>query len=144
MGYIVIDYLKSVGINYAVDWQIHAWTSINRRGDYHDTHNHPHSYLSGSYYLKVPIKAPLRKNRKDLRPNHITFYDPRPGVNMLSIKNDAYIDPEFTLFPEPGLLLLWPGFLNHFVHPNLSDETRISISFNIVLKWHDHYLPDQQ
>jgi len=29
------------------------------------------------------------------------------------------------------------------VHPNLSDETRISLSFNIVLKWSDAYLPQQ-
>tara|TARA_B100000029_G_C17519209_1_gene939172 strand:+ start:654 stop:1289 length:636 start_codon:yes stop_codon:yes gene_type:complete len=140
---LVIDYLRSLGIDYPVDWQIHAWANINRKGDYHDSHNHPHSYLSGTYYLKVPEKRRYAKNRSDVRPNNITFYDPRPGVNMLSIKNDATVDPELTIYPEPGLLVVWPGFLHHFVHPNLSDETRISISFNIVLKWHDHYLPDQ-
>ncbi|MGF1610571.1 MAG: putative 2OG-Fe(II) oxygenase [Kiloniellales bacterium] len=45
--------------------------------------------------------------------------------------------------PSPGLLLLWPAFLFHFVHPNLSREPRISISFNVVLKWSDDYLPRQ-
>jgi hypothetical protein len=34
--------------------------------------------------------------------------------------------------------------LMHFVHPNLSDDIRISISFNIILKWSDDYLPQQQ
>jgi len=29
------------------------------------------------------------------------------------------------------------------VHPNLSETPRISISFNIVLKWKDEYLPAQ-
>jgi hypothetical protein len=29
------------------------------------------------------------------------------------------------------------------VHPNLSKDQRISVSFNIVLKWSDHYLPEQ-
>ena len=36
----------------------------------------------------------------------------------------------------------WPT-INHFVQRNLSKETRIPLSFNIVLKRSDHYLPDQ-
>lgn len=139
----VIEYLQTIGIDYAVNWQIHAWANINRKGDYHDAHNHPHSYLSGTYYLKVPSPATQGRNRSDVRPGHITFYDPRPGINMISIKNDPYVDPEHTILPEPGQLMMWPAFLNHFVHPNLSNETRISISFNIILKWSDEYLPTQ-
>ena len=139
----VIYYLQSIGIDYPVDWQIHAWANVNRMGDYHDLHNHPHCYLSGTYYVKIPGDAEAG-GRKDLRPNRITFYDPRPGINMGSIRNDPYIDPEFTILPEPGLLMLWPAFLNHFVHPNLSKETRISVSFNIILKWAEHYLPSQE
>ena len=38
----VIYYLQSIGIDYPVDWQIHAWANVNRMGDYHDLHNHPH------------------------------------------------------------------------------------------------------
>jgi len=139
----VFEYLRGVGVDYQVNWTIQGWANINRMGDYHDMHNHPRSYLSGTYYLKVPKGTDTPHNRADVRPNHITFYDPRQGVNMMSIRDDPYIDPEYTVLPEPGLMMLWPGFLNHFVHPNLSQETRISISFNIVLKWQDHYLPDQ-
>ena len=139
----VIQYLKAIKINYSVDWQIHAWANINRLGDYHDPHNHPHCYLSGTYYVKIP-KISEVAGRGDLRPNNITFYDPRQGVNMNSIKDDPYVEPEFTLLPKPGLILLWPAFLNHFVHPNLSNETRVSVSFNIILKWADHYLPIQR
>ncbi len=139
----VIAYLKEIGIDYAVNWQIHAWININRTGDYHDPHNHPHAYLSGTYYLKMPGEGAKKRQRSDVRPNRITFYDPRTGFNMSSIRNDPYVDPEFTILPEPGLLMMWPAALMHFVHPNLSDETRISLSFNIVLKWSDDYLPRQ-
>jgi hypothetical protein len=38
-------------------------------------------------------------------------------------------------------LLLWPGFLHHLVHVNLDREARISVSFNVVLRWRDEYLP---
>ena len=138
----VIDYLKSASIDYSVDWQIHSWANINRLGDYHDPHNHPHSYLSGAYYLKVPSSIEIG-SREDTRPNCISLYDPRPGINMGSIKKDPYIDPEFTIMPRPGLLMLWPAFINHFVHPNFSRKTRVSLSFNIILKWSDNYLPIQ-
>lgn len=139
----MIEYLQAIGIDFQVDWQIHGWFNVNRSGDYHDPHNHPHCYLSGTYYIKLPAPSKTSMHRRDLRPNHITFYDPRPGFNMQSIKGDPYVDPEYTLMPEPGLLMLWPASLMHFVHPNLSDETRVSISFNIILKWADHYLPTQ-
>lgn len=139
----IIDYLRSIGIDYSVNWSIHAWANVNRMGDYHDSHNHPRCYLSGTYYLKIPTDASARRQRGDVRPNRITFYDPRAGFNMNSIRNDPYVDPEFTVLPEPGLMLMWPSSLMHFVHPNLSDETRISLSFNIVLKWSDDYLPRQ-
>ena len=98
--------------------------------------------MSGTYYIQIPLTTDIG-SREDLRPNRITLYDPRPATNMNSIKKDLYIDPEYTILPKPGLLMLWPAFLNHFVHPNLSKEKRISISFNIILKWSDHYLPDQ-
>ena len=139
----VIKYLRAIGIDYPVNWTITGWPSINRFGDYHDPHNHPWSYLSGTYYLKIPTTREILQSRSDVRPNQITFYDPRQGSNMGAIKNDPYIEAEYTVTPEPGLMLLWPAFINHFVHPNLSKETRISISFNIVLKWSDGYLPDQ-
>ncbi len=139
----VIDYMRAIGIDYDVRWTIQGWPNVNRLGDYHDPHNHPRSYLSGTYYLKVPTgKEPMR-NRADVRPSHITFYDPRPGINMNAIKGDPYVDPEFTVMPEPGLLMMWPSFLSHFIHPNLSKDTRVTVSFNIVLKWQDHYLPSQ-
>ena len=139
-----IGYLKAIGIDFSINWQIHGWISINRSGDYHDPHNHPHCYLSGTYYVKIPPPTETKQQRRDIRPNHITFYDPRTGFNMLSIRNDPYVDPEHTVLPEPGLLMLWPSSLMHFVHPNLSNETRVSISFNIILKWADHYLPSQE
>lgn len=139
----VIEYLQHLGVDYAVNWVIQGWSNINRFGDYHDYHNHPRSYLSGNYYVRMPKSREKLNSRSDLRPGCITFYDPRYSTNMNGIAKDPYIDPEYTLLPEPGMLLMWPGFINHFVHPNLSKEQRVSVSFNIVLRWSDSYLPDQ-
>jgi uncharacterized protein (TIGR02466 family) len=139
----VIEYLSHLGIDYPVNWTITGWPNVNRFGDYHDSHNHPWSYLSGTYYVKMPATRETLRSRSDVRPGCITLYDPRQGVNMLAIKGDPYVDPEHTILPEAGLMLMWPAFVNHFVHPNLSKEPRISISFNIVLQWSDDYLPEQ-
>lgn len=137
------DYLKQQRIDYNVDWGLQAWPNINRRGDYHNLHNHPHSYLSGTYYVAMP--APDQYDgtaRNDLNPGAISFYDPRAQANMLAIRGDGQVDAEHRVLPVPGMLLLWPSFLHHFVHPNTSDALRVSISFNVVLKWRDDYVPN--
>lgn len=137
------DYFDAIGIDYDVRWSLQAWPNVNRFGDYHDYHNHPRAYLSGTYYLQVPTERASDSNRADIRPGCITLYDPRPMANMNAIRDDPYAEAEHTIAPRAGTILLWPGFLNHFVHPNLSRTLRISISYNVMLKWNDEYLPQQ-
>lgn len=139
----VADYFRHLGMNYDIRWSLQAWANVNRFGDYHDYHNHPHAYLSGTYYVRVPEDREKLETRGDLRPGRITLYDPRACANMTAIKGDPYVEPEYTIAPQPGLILLWPAFLNHFVHPNLSKQPRLSVSFNVMLKWSDDYLPAQ-
>lgn len=136
------DYFKWLGVAYRVEGAVQGWPNINRFGDYHDQHNHPGAYLSGTYYAQVPEALEKLDSRPDLRPGHITFYDPRYCANMTAIAGDPYMEGEYTVRPQPGLMLMWPAFLNHFVHPNLSKTPRISISFNIVLRPSDTQLPD--
>ncbi len=140
----VVDYLAAQNQTYASQWQLQGWANVNRFGDYHDLHNHPHSYLSGTYYVAVPQTHEELAGRGDKRPGAISFYDPRPQANMTAIRNDPQIEAEYTVMPIPGMLLLWPSFLHHFVHPNLSQEVRLSVSFNVVLNWSNDYLPVQQ
>lgn len=139
----IIDYLRRQGLDYPVNWHLQGWANVNRFGDYHDLHNHPHSYLSGTYYVAVPEADANLPGRRDRRPGAISFYDPRPQANMNAIRGDAQVEAEHTIRPQPGMLLLWPAFLHHFVHPNLSQAPRLSISFNVILKWSDEYLPSQ-
>lgn len=138
----VSDYFNEQNLNYRVDWGLQGWANINRQGDYHNLHNHPHSYLSGTYYIEVPAKTDQgRTSRSDLNPSAISFFDPRSQANMQSIRNDDQIDAEYRVQPKAGMIMLWPSFLHHLVHPNLSNQNRVSVSFNVVLKWQDEYLP---
>ncbi len=127
------DYLASQSIDYDLNWSLQGWANINRKGDYHNLHNHPHSYLSGTYYVAVPPQQAMPSQRTDLNPGAISFFDPRAQANMSAIKGDDQIDPEYRVLPVAGTILLWPSFVDHWVHPNTSDELRISISFNVLL-----------
>ncbi|HSG56396.1 MAG TPA: 2OG-Fe(II) oxygenase family protein [Paracoccaceae bacterium] len=135
----IADYARAAGITVDLNWTLQAWANVNLKGDYHNLHNHPHSWLSGTYYVAVP-EQPEAAHRSDLNPGAISFFDPRPQANMTAIVGDGQFDPEFRLQPKAGDLFLWPAFLHHLVHPNMADDPRLSISFNVVLKWRDAYV----
>ena len=137
----VIDYLKQQGLDYSINWSLQAWANINQPGDYHSLHNHPHSYLSGTYYVCVPPQTLAPKQRNDLNPAAISFFDPRPQANMNAIAGDYQVEAEHRVDPADGMLLLWPSFLHHLVHPNMSAQARVSVSFNVLLKWSDEFIP---
>ncbi len=136
----VQEYFAYMGMDYPIRWNIQAWPNVNRLGDYHAPHNHAWSYLSGTYYVTMPTNSTDVAVHAAAEPAAITFYDPRATVNMHALKGDPRGAPDYTVRPEPGTLLMWHSSVNHFVHPNLSHEPRITISFNIVLEWANHYL----
>ncbi|WP_425091538.1 TIGR02466 family protein [Tropicimonas sp. S265A] len=138
----ILDYARGTGVTYDLDWHVQAWPNVNGFGDDHNLHNHPHSWLSGTYYVQVPEGDEAPKGRSDRTPNAISFFDPRPQANMLAIKGDPQVDPEHRMQPRGGDVLIWPGFLHHLVHVNLSRTARISVSFNVILRMKPDYVPD--
>ena len=130
----VLDYASEAGCDYQPEFDIQGWVNINRRGDYHNLHNHPHSWLSGTYYVAMPDQSAATGQRSDLNPGAISFFDPRAQANMTAVRGDGQFDPEFRRLPKAGELFLWPSFLHHLVHPNMAEDPRISVSFNVVLR----------
>ncbi len=99
------------------------WVNILKPGYGHSGHIHPHSVLSGTFYVSVPPGAPGLK-----------LEDPRLALMMAAPtrRPDA---PEalkafVTLTPQPGTLYLWESWLRHEVPANSARAERISISFN--------------
>ena len=136
----IADYAAEAGMSEMPEVSLQAWPNINFKGDYHNLHNHPHSWLSGTYYLNVPDQSKAAVFREDLNPGAISFFDPRGAANMSAIRNDGQYDPEYRRVPEAGELFLWPAFIHHFVHPNMVDTPRLSISFNVLVKNKTKYL----
>ena len=122
--------LRHVGITRALSWTNFGWYNVNRFGDHHAPHTHPKAYLSGTYYVQVPPDPPSIDD-PTARPACISFYDPRTGANMITVGSESDARAVHVVRPSAGMLLMWPAPVQHAVHPNLSEELRISISFNL-------------
>lgn len=104
--------------------QIHeCWANVNERGASNLIHNHPHSILSGVYYLTAPDDSGV-----------VFFQDPRDAPAMLAPPVRKYTPPTHQRVeyePRPGRMLIFPSWLRHGVEPNRSDAPRVILSFNV-------------
>ena len=100
------------------------WANVNPRGAHHVVHTHGDSLWAGVYYAQCPPGSP-----------GLVLMDPRAGVGYGPARphfarggeeRDRIIIPA-----EPGKLVMFPGWVNHYVPPHDHDEPRIAVSFNI-------------
>ena len=102
------------------------WANINPPGGMNQAHIHPNALFSGVYYVKSQPKS-----------GRLKIYDPRPGIqyNMPIRKpgnpgKDLWRD--VNIEPVPGRIIMFPAWLWHSVEENISNDIRISISFNFI------------
>ncbi len=101
-----------------------AWATLCRAGAYHAPHSHPDSAWSGVYYVD-----PGTDNPSQPLSGVLEFLDPRAGVEAVTAPGDPYGEP-FRIRPQAGLLVVFPSWLYHWVHPYAGETPRIAISFN--------------
>ena len=99
------------------------WINILPEGGTHSSHIHPHSVISGTTYVSMPDGASALK-----------LEDPRSARMMAAparIK-DAREEMRSFVYAKPvvGDVLLWESWLRHEVPMNMSEDDRISVSFN--------------
>ena len=99
------------------------WINILPEGGTHSGHIHPHSVVSGTTYIAMPEGA-----------SAIRFEDPRLPQMMAAPprRKDARngLKPFVYVVPKVGDVILWESWLRHEVPVNMSEEDRISVSFN--------------
>ena len=94
------------------------WVNLLKGGGHHSGHVHPHSIVSGTFYVEVPAGS-----------GAIRFEDPRLPLMMAApTRPDSFVAVE----PRAGLLLLWESWLRHEVLPGTGRGERLSISFNFA------------
>ena len=101
------------------------WVNLLKTGGQHSGHIHPHSIISGTFYVEVPAGS-----------GAIRFEDPRLPLMMSAParRKDApeELQPFVTVQPRRGLLLMWESWLRHEVLAGSGRGERLSISFNFA------------
>lgn len=102
------------------------WGNIYRRENVINEHSHHNNFLSGVYYVAAPEDS-----------GGIVFKDPRGQTQVLEPKvreHNQFNAGHAVYRATEGALFVFPSWLEHKVQPNLSDQHRISISFNAMFR----------
>lgn len=101
-----------------------CWANVLARGASHKLHSHPNNFLSGVYYVRTHPGA-----------DAINFHDPRRQTSVIRppvVELTAENTDQVVVKVRNGTLLMFPSFLEHSVDANMSEEERISVSFNVM------------
>jgi uncharacterized protein (TIGR02466 family) len=110
---------------------LHCWVNINGFGHWNALHNHLDELclISGVFYVSVPENS-----------GSLWLYDPRyfgnTGTHYRYYHSDhtSYSDPAIEIQPRPNLMVFFPPSIMHMAGPNLSQDPRCSIAFNIYTR----------
>jgi uncharacterized protein (TIGR02466 family) len=118
------------------DWIFSGWANVNGPGDGNLCHFHPGNVWSGTYYVDDGgITA-------DPSPGGtFEMLDPRGAAPAMLAPNLAYAGEGGLgagatewIRPRPGLLVLFPSWLQHQVRAYRGTSERISIAFNLRVR----------
>jgi uncharacterized protein (TIGR02466 family) len=96
-----------------------AWAVTYHEWGYHTMHAHHDSAWSGVYYASVGDTPELAGT--------VEFLDPRPAAAA----RQPGSSPLYSVCPEPGLLIAFPSWLQHWVTPHGDSSDRICVAFNV-------------
>lgn len=107
-----------------------CWATVLAMGALHRVHSHPNNFLSGVYYVRTHAGA-----------DTINFHEPRHQASVIRppvVELTAENTDQVVVKVKNGMLLLFPAYLEHSVDANMSEEERISISFNLMFSSFTH------
>jgi uncharacterized protein (TIGR02466 family) len=120
-------FCQAMGLSHKASYTIHSWINFFEKNQTENQHTHYGSFLSGCYYVKAPKGA-----------GNIVFPDATAERDMwkgIYMKNKLEENPLNTnsigYEPIPGKLIMFQSWMPHSVSKNNSDDTRISIAFNV-------------
>ncbi|MGH8426550.1 MAG: putative 2OG-Fe(II) oxygenase [Gammaproteobacteria bacterium] len=103
----------------ALDPNVMGWANLLASGDWQSPHMHPTAanLASGVYYVRLPPLKPPEGCIEFINPHPIAVHH---GFNTTR-----------RIVPEEGLLLLFPPFYLHYVHPFHGEGERAIIAFDV-------------
>ena len=104
-------------------WTLTIWAVVLEKQGFQVPHIHPSGWLSGVYYVSLPS---VLDDPGAEQAGWIEFGRPLPRYPVKA-------PPELTTIrPEPGMMLVFPSYFFHRTLPFQSEETRISIAFDVM------------
>jgi len=107
------------------------------QGEFTMVHNH-NADLVGIYYARTTAQNRPTVHRPVDEEDYfepgdgvLVLHDPRFNANLAAVGHRNYIK----IFPRPGLMLVFPGYLWHSVTPSRGESHRISFAMNVTLRW---------
>jgi uncharacterized protein (TIGR02466 family) len=125
----MIEQSRNPAFSISLKTSFSCWANVSGKGAYSSMHNHNPALFSGVYYVD-PGEPAAPQSKSGL----IEFMDPR--VLAGPVPSQAF-HPPVLLQPKAGMMLIFPGWLMHFVHPYQGSGQRISIAFNLRVKSYD-------
>jgi len=119
------DRLVSIANDFVLDYEnervelLRAWFNYQRFGDNKDPHVHHGTKVAAVYYMNAPTYC-----------GDLLLFDPRGGVHGWDHNEVIY----HRITPQPGMLLMFPGYVTHVTEQNRNREPRISFVANIGVR----------
>ena len=109
------------------------WFNENRGKNTNQVHIHGGCFIAGTYYVKVPKKAGQIVFHRNYLEEFIfdpllAHADEYTHINGLSVKYQ----------PKESKIILFPAWLQHSVEAGQSNESRISLAFNLTIEMKDN------
>jgi hypothetical protein len=127
--------IERVTLPEAVDLVL--FSNYARKGELTLVHNH-NADLVGIYYARTanhdrpPLYHPdSNDDYFEVGDGVLVLHDPRFNANLAAVGNRDHVK----VFPRPGLMLIFPGYLWHSVTPHQGEFRRLSLSMNFTLRW---------
>ena len=102
-----------------------GWINVNPPGGYNSPHAHPGAFWSGCYYVETPANPAA-----DPDGGAIEFMAHRPANFFVKTLPAPMTVDKVRIHPKPGMVLLFPGTVNHWVFPHQGPGDRVTIAFN--------------
>jgi len=98
-----------------------SWSVRLRDRGYHMSHVHPRGWISSAFYVELPDV--MSRGRTD--EGVLSFG--KPGI-----LTTPALEPEYTVRPSPGMLVLFPSYFWHGTVPFQSPQPRLTVAFDAV------------
>ncbi len=107
---------------------VHAWAMVMRNGDYTMPHDHSEVHWATVYYPDAGDADETTASASGL----LALVDPRHGGRPMPGLD--FVGTTFTVLPRTSRLVVFPGWLLHYVHAYRGTRPRVSISCNLVFE----------